>query len=176
MRGYSLLISGPETLWRVTLVLVLKVQTVSSGFRTGSNFCERGANPLVRWLSKLIGDRGERAAVRFLRRQGYRILARNWQNKIGELDIIALDGKTLVFVEVKTRRSLKAGSPTEAITPTKQKQLTRAALSYLKKYKLLDKRTRFDVIAIIWPENSRKPEITHYQNAFEPPGEGQLYS
>lgn len=131
---------------------------------------------MVRWISKLIGDRGERAAVRFLRRLGYRIVARNWKNKIGELDIIAREGKTLIFVEVKTRSTTDKGRPEEAVTAAKQKQLTRTALSYLKKYDLLEQRTRFDVIAILWPEEEKQPEITHYPNAFEPPGDGQFFS
>jgi len=100
---------------------------------------------MVRWISKLIGDRGERAAVRFLRSQGYRILVRNWQNNIGEIDIIAQDGETLVFIEVKTRSSTDKGRPEEAVTPAKQKQLTRTALSYLKRFDLLEKRTPYAI-------------------------------
>ena len=127
---------------------------------------------LARWL----GDRGERAAARYLRRQGFKILARQHSNRLGEIDLIALDGDCVVFVEVKTRRSDSAGLPVEAVTPEKQRQLTRLALAWLKQHNLLENRARFDVVAILWPENSREPEITHYRNAFEPVGFGQMYS
>lgn len=90
------------------------------------------------WLTKLLGDRGERAAVRYLKRQGYRVLARQSRSRIGELDIVAMDGSTIVFVEVKTRSSHAAGHPVEAVTPTKQKQLTRAALQWLRSRRLLE--------------------------------------
>lgn len=126
-------------------------------------------------LNKLLGDRGERAAARYLKQQGYRILARQSRSRIGEIDLIALDGDTIVFVEVKTRSSQAAGHPTEAITSTKQRQLTRTALAWLKRKKLLDARARFDVIAITWSDHGA-PQIEHYQNAFEATGDGQMYS
>lgn len=132
-------------------------------------------NPRQGWLRKVFGDRGERVAARFLRRKGWRILARQSRSRIGELDLVALDGQTVVFVEVKTRRSHAKGHPTEAVNYTKQRQLTRAALAWLKRRNLLDHRSRFDVIAITWQE-SATPVIEHYPNAFEPTGEGQMYS
>ena len=128
------------------------------------------------WLTRWLGDRGERAAARYLRRQGFKILARQHANRLGEIDLIALDGDCVVFVEVKTRRTESAGLPVEAVTPDKQRQLTRLALAWLKQHKLLEHRARFDVVAILWPDGSRKPEITHYRNAFEPVGFGQMYS
>ena len=88
----------------------------------------------------------------------------------------ALDGDTIVFVEVRTRRSTDAGHPAETITPQKQSRLTRAALAYLKHNKLLDHRSRFDVVAILWPDGSKSPQIEHYKNAFEPTGSGQFFS
>jgi len=126
------------------------------------------------WLRKILGNRGERAAAKFLQRQGYRILARQSRSRIGELDLIALDGETIVFIEVKTRSSLIAGHPTEAVTFTKQQQLTRAALAWLKRYQLLERRGRFDVIAITWGRQSA-PVIEHYKNAFEAVGRGQMF-
>lgn len=127
--------------------------------------------------NKLFGDRGERAAVKFLKRQGFRIVQRNYSTPWGEIDIIALDGTTIVFVEVKTRSSLVAGRPEEAVTIEKQKKLTNMALAYLKKHKLLEHSARFDVVAIVWPENSREPqEIRHLRNAFEPVGKWQMFS
>ena len=89
---------------------------------------------------------------------------------------MAKDGNGIVFVEVKTRKSDAAGGPEEAVTFTKQKQLTKLALSYLKRYNLLEHSARFDVVAVIWPDDVRKPEITHYRNAFEAVGSGQMFS
>ncbi len=128
------------------------------------------------WLQKWLGDRGERAAARHLRAAGYRILARQHLSSLGEIDLIALDGDCIVFVEVKTRSTLVAGHPVEAVTPAKQKQLTRLALAYLKERRLLECRARFDVVAVIWPEAARRPQIEHFRNAFEPVGTGQMYS
>jgi putative endonuclease len=128
------------------------------------------------WLRGLLGKRGEKRAAVFLKTLGFRILARGVSNRFGEIDLIALDGETIVFVEVRTRESLDAGHPAESITPDKQAHLTRAALAYLKRHRLLARRARFDVVAILWPEGSRTPEITHYKNAFEPVGFGQFYS
>lgn len=128
------------------------------------------------WWRKLFGNAGERAAARFLRQQGYRILSRQWLTRWGEFDLIALDGDTIVFVEVKTRRSDRYGHPAEAVTRAKQQRMTRQALVYLKRYGLLERRARFDIIAIVWPENSKQPQIQHLKNAFEPHGFGQFYS
>ena len=128
------------------------------------------------FLRKLLGNRGERAAIRFLRTQGYQILHRQYRNRMGEIDIVAKDGNWIVFVEVKTRKSDAAGDPVEAVTFAKQQQLTRLALSYLKRYGLLEHSARFDVIAIVWPDDATTPEITHYRHAFEPVGRGQMFS
>lgn len=127
------------------------------------------------WLRKLFGDRGEREAARYLRKLGYQILARQSRSRIGELDLIALDGRTIVFVEVKTRSSQVAGHPAEAVTPAKQKQLTRAALAWLKRRRLLDVPGRFDVIAITW-QSGAAPTIEHIVNAFEASGMPGMYS
>ena len=127
--------------------------------------------------NKLFGDRGERAAAKFLKRQGFRIVQRNYSTPLGEIDIVALDGKTIVFVEVKTRSSLVAGRPEEAVTLDKQRKLTNMALAYLKKHKLLEHSARFDVVAIVWPDDARQPaEIRHLRNAFEPTGKWQMFS
>lgn len=128
------------------------------------------------WLAKLLGNKGERAAARHLRSLGYKILSRQYANRWGELDLIAIDGDSIVFVEVKTRRSSAAGHPVEAVTRDKQRRMTQQALAWLKRRKLLDRRARFDVIAIVWPVGAKEPEITHYRNAFEPVGDGQFYS
>jgi putative endonuclease len=131
-----------------------------------------------RWLraTKPLGQRGEDAAVRYLKRKGYHILARGVDSRLGELDIIAVDGRTVVFVEVKTRQSGEAGHPTEAIDERKQRRMTQAALAYLKAQRLLQYSARFDVVAILWPENSKRPVIEHYPNSFAPVGAGQFFS
>ncbi|QDT35235.1 YraN family protein [Thalassoglobus polymorphus] len=129
----------------------------------------------IGWLNRLLGNRGERAAARFLKKSGYRILARQARNQIGEIDLIARDGETIVFVEVKTRSSATTGHPSEAVGFQKQKQLTRTALAWLKQRNLLDHRCRFDVVSIIW-QDGKTPVIEHFIHAFEAVGHGQFYS
>jgi putative endonuclease len=130
-------------------------------------------NPVVRaFWNRWLGDRGEREAARFLRRSGFKVLTRGYRTNEGEIDLIARDGDTLVFVEVKSRRE---GSPAEAVTLEKQRRLTLAALHFLKRFNLLEQRSRFDVIAIVWPVAKRRPTIEHIRNAFEAVGRGQLY-
>lgn len=123
-----------------------------------------------------LGVRGERAAARYLKRQGYIIVGRGVRDRIGEIDLVAVDGKTLVFVEVKTRASHEQGHPAEAVDKDKQRQLTRVALGYLRRHDLLEYRARFDVVAITWPPGQKKPDIQHIQNAFEAAGSGQMFS
>jgi putative endonuclease len=124
---------------------------------------------------KTLGERGEAAAARFLKRLGYTIIARGSHIRRGEIDLIAVDGRTLVFVEVKTRISHDAGHPAEAVDREKQRRLTRLAIDYLKRHGLLDSRARFDVVAITWPSGRRRPIIDHFKNAFEPVGQGQMF-
>jgi len=128
----------------------------------------------IGWLRRLFGNQGEREAARYLKRQGYRILARQSRSRMGEIDLIALDQNTIVFVEVKTRRSQRAGHPSEAVDREKQRQLTRAALAWLKRRRRLNSPGRFDVIAITW-QAGQAPLILHYRNAFEATGFGQMY-
>jgi putative endonuclease len=123
-----------------------------------------------------LDRRGERAAERYARRLGYKIIARRQRGRMGELDLVAVDGRTIVFIEVKTRTSHDAGHPAEAVGPEKQRQLTRLALAYLKRHDLLEYPARFDVIAVTWPRAARKPTIEHYQNAFPAVGRGQMFS
>jgi putative endonuclease len=123
-------------------------------------------------MNRMLGDAGERAAGRELRRRGLRVITRGYRTTRGEIDLIARDGNTLVFVEVKTRRS---GQPAEAVTAEKQQRLTFAALQFLRRFGLLEQRSRFDVVAIVWPDDGRPPVIEHIVNAFEPPGRGQFF-
>jgi putative endonuclease len=140
------------------------------------------ASGLRGWLNrrvfrkKSLGQRGEDAAARYLKRHGLRIIERGHDSPLGEIDIIAIDDRAVVFVEVKTRTSGDAGHPTEAIDATKQRRMTQAALAYLKSKRLLQNPARFDVVAVTWPVDARKPIIEHYKNAFAPTGSGQFFS
>jgi putative endonuclease len=140
------------------------------------------ASGLRAWVAALfsrpksLGQRGEDAAARHLKRQGFRIIERGHDSPLGEIDIIAIDERTVVFVEVKTRTSGDAGHPTEAIDATKRRRMTQAALAYLKSKRLLQNSARFDVVAITWPVDACEPAIEHYKNAFAPTGSGQFFS
>jgi putative endonuclease len=125
------------------------------------------------FFNRLLGERGERAAARYLKRRGMRMLCRGYRTKWGEIDLIARDGDTVVFIEVKARRR---GIPADAITPDKERRLTLTALHFLRRYKLLEQRSRFDFVAIIWPDDRRPPEIEHIPNAFEAAGRWQMFS
>ncbi len=105
------------------------------------------------WLVALraqipLGRRGERAAEKYLRRSGYRIVKRNFRAAGAEIDLVAIDGDILVFVEVKTRRSRDAGAPEEAVDERKQKQIRRAAEMFATRYRADDVTMRFDIIAV----------------------------
>jgi putative endonuclease len=120
--------------------------------------------------------RGERAADRYLRRKRYKIVARRSLWRRGELDLVAVDGQTVVFVEVKTRGSTQYGSPEEAVTLEKQRRITRAALLYLRTHGLLECPARFDVVAVLWKNSDRRPKIEHFQDAFTAVGVGQMHN
>mgnify|MGYP001825243097 FL=1 len=140
----------------------------------------RPVTPLRDWLKRFfsevpLGKRGERAAARYLKRRGYKILARGDRLTSGELDLVALDGRTIVFVEVKTRRTAEAGHPVEAVDPAKERRLTRVAVTFLKRHGLLEHSARFDVVAVTWPEGKR-PTIEHFENAFDAVGQNEFYS
>lgn len=128
------------------------------------------------WLQGFLGDAGERQAAKFLKGQGYRIITRRFRFGRGDIDLVARDGDTIVFVEVKTRRSSDRGNPEEAVDQYKQQQLTKLALAFLKRYKLLEHAARFDVVAVVWPHDKQPPTITHFKNAFPAVGRGQMYS
>jgi len=113
-----------------------------------------------------MGDRGENVAARYLRNRAYKIIVRNFRCDLGEIDIVARDGKTLVFVEVKTR-AYDDPAPEDQVNTAKQHQITKAAKLYLSRYGFPQPPSRFDVVAIIWP-NGRDPQIRHTPHAFEP--------
>jgi len=117
--------------------------------------------------NKTLGSYGEFLARQYLKAQGYRILEENFRNKLGEIDLIVQDGKTICFVEVKTRQFLDQGQPYEAVTPWKIRKLSRMATFYLKhKYHSLEIPSRFDVISIVQDKTST-PNIQHIKNAFD---------
>ena len=117
--------------------------------------------------SKEVARIGERLAAQYLKDQGYQILEHNYRLRSGEIDLIAKQGKRIVFVEVKTRRTLKFGVPQAAVTPAKQKQISKLALSYLQSHDLLDLPCRFDVVAIFLSSKSTPARLKHIENAFE---------
>lgn len=122
-----------------------------------------------------LGPRGELAAERFLLKQGYWIIERGFGEKTGEIDLIVSDGRSIIFVEVKSRTSDVAGDPTEAVDLEKQRHISQTARLYVVKNRLEETSIRFDVVAILWPDLDLPPKITHYQNAFESFGEFQMF-
>ncbi|MBI2590445.1 MAG: YraN family protein [Candidatus Blackburnbacteria bacterium] len=106
--------------------------------------------------TRVVGNRGEDVACNFLKKQGYKIIARNFQNRTGEIDIVALDHNFLVFVEVKTRFSYKYGLPEESVTPQKINSIIRTG----QYFKLLNPQTpdlmRVDVVAIDYVGNTTR--------------------
>lgn len=112
-----------------------------------------------------LGDRGENMAARHLRNSGYKIILRNFRCELGEIDIIARQAKTLVFVEVKTR-AYDDPTPEEQVNAVKQQQIIKAAKFYLTRYGVPQPPARFDVIAIIWPAG-QPPIIRHTEHAFQ---------
>src|SRR5438067_6434088 len=131
---------------------------------------------MVKWLEKFrtvfrstptpdpLAERGENVAAKFLRNLGYKILERNYRTNVGEIDIIARDGKTLVFVEVKTR-AYDDPTPEEQVNTAKMHQNTKAAKYYLGRYEGSEPPARFDVVAVVWPQQGR-PQVRHTTDAF----------
>jgi len=131
---------------------------------------------MLAWLQSMVkrpqprdtlGDRGENLAARYLRNQGMRIITRNFRCPLGEIDIVARDGNTLVFVEVKTRDNEDEGvTPEEQVNTIKRHQITKAARYYLSRYGTVQPPARFDVVAVVWPAE-KEPRIRHTPHAFE---------
>jgi putative endonuclease len=114
---------------------------------------------------KQIGHIGEQAAARFLKRHGYTIVEHNYRCRAGEVDLIALDGSVVVFVEVKTRADPDEAAPFEAVTLPKQQRITRAAQYYLSTHRLFDRDVRFDVVGVWWDGRTARCELV--RAAFE---------
>jgi putative endonuclease len=113
----------------------------------------------------LLGSEGETLALQFLKKQGYAIIARNYKTRIGEIDIIAREGETIVFVEVKTRSNDSFGAPYESVTTPKRQKMKNVASLYLKRQKK-ECPARFDIISITCLGNGQKA-IHHIRDAFE---------
>jgi putative endonuclease len=116
-----------------------------------------------------LGGEGEKLAERFLRKQGYRILARNYRCSCGEIDLIARDGETVAFVEVKGKSTGRFGSPLEAVTARKRQRLVLVAKHYLTACTLHHLHTRFDVVGIRWTTGSA-PSVVLIKDAFRVSG------
>lgn len=111
------------------------------------------------------GLNSEEVAARFLKRNGYKIIERNFRNRLGEIDIIAKHKGALVFVEVKARRSMAYGDPKWAVTPAKQRKISKVALAYLKNHGGTQTRARFDVVTVRHIDT--EPQVEVIRNAFE---------
>ncbi|MHB1051136.1 MAG: YraN family protein [Bacteroidota bacterium] len=110
------------------------------------------------------GKIGEDAAIEFLKNQGFEILEQNYYYNHGEIDIIAQENGVLVFVEVKSRRSIRFGEPQESVTPKKQELLRRTAEGYVMERNIGEMECRFDVVAVLFTDGG--PECTHFKNCF----------
>ncbi len=115
--------------------------------------------------SQNLGVLGEELAYQYLRREGYKVLLRNYECALGEIDLIAKDKGTLVFVEVKTRTSSAMGHPAEAVTSDKQRQILKCAHFYVKRYGIREVPCRFDVVSILMP-SSGETRIELIRDAF----------
>ncbi len=115
-------------------------------------------------LKKMLGQEGEDRAAKYLAKRGYKILERNYRTRTGEIDLIALQGGTVVFIEVKTRTNDSFGAPELAVTPQKQRRMIKAALGYIKNKMLHQVPCRFDVVAICTTQDQ---DVELIQNAFE---------
>jgi putative endonuclease len=113
----------------------------------------------------LLGKEGERLAERYLQNKGYKLVERNYRCRAGELDLIVLDRRVVVFVEVKTRTGHGFGSPLEAVEFRKQRKMIHAAQFFLAAKGLQQRDARFDVVGVSWA--GREPIVEHIENAFE---------
>ncbi|MDD5409666.1 MAG: YraN family protein [Candidatus Omnitrophica bacterium] len=112
-----------------------------------------------------FGKQAESAAVKFLKIRGYKIIRRNYKTKFGEIDIIAEDKGVICFVEVKARHSRLFGEPYEAVSALKQRQISKAAICYLKENNLLERPARFDIVSLLYLGDL--PEIDLIKDAFD---------
>ena len=125
----------------------------------------RSSKEEVRMNRQLLGKQGEKVAEQFLRKKGYRVVERNYRCPAGEVDLILLDRRVIVFVEVKTRTDHRFGTPLEAVERRKQIKMIQAAQFFLSQKRLHEREARFDVVGISW--SNENPVIEHIVNAFQ---------
>jgi putative endonuclease len=133
-------------------------------FRLRLPFTNGEVERVMKDARRQLGDQGENLAAAALRQQGYKILARNYVTPLGEIDLIVQKGRTVVVVEVKTRKSLRFGSPQESVSHAKQNRLRRLADYYIKDKRLTGALVRFDVVAVTLAGD--EPQVEIIQNAF----------
>jgi putative endonuclease len=115
-----------------------------------------------------LGRRGEDEAARYLRSLGYRIVGRRERVLRGDIDIVALDERCVVFVEVRSKTDTRHGHPAETVGRGKQRRIAELATAYIRRHRLEDCQVRIDVVTVLFPAGAA-PVIEHYQNAFESP-------
>ena len=113
------------------------------------------------------GRSAEDLAVALLEGRGFRIVARNWRRREGELDVVAYDRNTCVFVEVRSRTGEEFGHPLESVNPRKRAQIARAARLYLDQEPSAAAGYRFDVVGVTFHADGRAPECVHIEDAFQ---------
>ena len=130
----------------------------------------RGGAIVARASTRPLGRADEEIAARFLRRRGLTIVERNLRSRLGEIDLVVRDGKTLVFVEVKARRDAGGDPPQAAVDGRKRMRLARLALGYLAGRRLAEAACRFDVVAVTVDDAGRAVGVTHFRDAFRADG------
>lgn len=115
--------------------------------------------------NKETGKRGEDIAALYLKKRGYRLTDRNYRCPLGEIDIVARDGEDVVFVEVKSRKSLDFGEPEAAVNRKKQIKLSKIALTYINENDIDNRNARFDVVAVVF--SGKDTQLRHIKNAFD---------
>jgi len=114
-----------------------------------------------------LGRIGEDLAVENLRAKGYRIVGRRERVLRGDIDIVALDGRTVVFVEVRSRSDTRHGHPAETVGPVKQRRIAELANAYIRRHRLQDCQVRIDVVTVLFGQPGEEPILEHFQNAFD---------
>ncbi len=128
------------------------------------------------WWRRWFGRRAEHHAAEFLQRLGYEVLARNYYVRGGEIDVVARDGETVVFVEVRSTGRNDTERPAASVDAEKQRRLTQLALQYLQHKNWLGRPARFDVVVLSWPPDRGAPKVVHYRNAFDASDRFQFFS
>ncbi len=119
----------------------------------------------VQGQKQILGEEGERVAESFLKKKGFRLVERNYRCPVGEMDLVFLDRRVIVFVEVKTRTDDRFGAPLESVHRGKQQKMIKTALFFLSQHRLHHREARFDVVGVSL--KGGEPAVEHVQNAFE---------